>query len=437
MSIFLNNNYAKLASQKILDEMNKWKSLIENKKDIDTNSIIDKYKLYLYNYLGVTSNKYEIFITNGYKSYNLINNLIPLYYNTKIHIILSNTEEIISSSCYKELLNNKLIDVTILNPNKYGEISIENIKNTTKKNTKFIIIPYSNKELGSINNIKEIYMHCKSNEIILFSNINYLFGYNNNMKSINNVDMIFTTFDNIYGPSNIGILLIKKKLLNENINNYIIKSNHILNKSKDLPIISGSLHSLLNILKKRDEKNNKIKSLKCYFMEKLHQILPVLKYTEYNTLYTPSIIKLTIVIINDNYIDKTNTILLSIFSNQIKINNNNIKKNLDKNNIIINDLSPHIINNIEYDTKIKNGLISLSFGDHNKQTDINNILKFLIEAVNLQYNDIYKEIKDNIIVYKKLNQKKIKKVVRFSNPINIGSNTKIHNYPKMKSILII
>ena len=245
-------------------------------------------------------------------------------------------------------------------------------------------------------------MHCKSNEIILFSNINYLFGYNNNMKSINNVDMIFTTFDNIYGPSNIGILLIKKKLLNENINNYIIKSNHILNKSKDLPIISGSLHSLLNILKKRDEKNNKIKSLKCYFMEKLHQILPVLKYTEYNTLYTPSIIKLTIVIINDNYIDKTNTILLSIFSNQIKINNNNIKKNLDKNNIIINDLSPHIINNIEYDTKIKNGLISLSFGDHNKQTDINNILKFLIEAVNLQYNDIYKEIKDNIIVYKKL-----------------------------------
>ena len=56
MSIFLNNNYAKLASQKILDEMNKWKSLIENKKDIDTNSIIDKYKLYLYNYLGVTSN---------------------------------------------------------------------------------------------------------------------------------------------------------------------------------------------------------------------------------------------------------------------------------------------------------------------------------------------------------------------------------------------
>ena len=172
-------------------------------------------------------------------------------------------------------------------------------------------------------------------------------------------------------------------------------------------------------------------------MEKLHQILPVLKYTEYNTLYTPSIIKLTIVIINDNYIDKTNTILLSIFSNKIKINNNNIKKNLDKNNIIINDLSPHIINNIEYDTKIKNGLISLSFGDHNKQTDINNILKFLIEAINLQYNDIYKEIKDNIIVYKKLNQKKIKKVVRFSNPINIGSNTKIHNYPKMKSILII
>ena len=71
------------------------------------------------------------------------------------------------------------------------------------------------------------------------------------------------------------------------------------------------------------------------------------------------------------------------------------------------------------------------------RNSFNNILKFLIEAIQLQYNSIYDEIKDNIIVNKKLNQKKIKKVVRFSNPLCIESKTKIHNYPKMKSILII
>lgn len=436
MSIFLNNNYSKLTSKKILDEIDKWKSVMENKNNIDINNIIDKYKSYIYNYLEVTSNKYEFLITNGYKSYNLIYNLIPLYYNTKIHIIISNTDDSILSSYYKNLISNKQIDITLLNPNTHGTITIESIKNITKKNTKFIIIPYSNKELGSINNIKEIYTYCKANNIILISNINCLFGYNS-IKSINNVDLIFTTFDSIYGPSNIGIILIKKKLLNENIIQYIKKSNYILTKNKDLPIISGSLHSLLNILKNRDEKNNKIKSLKQSFLDKLYQVLPILKYKDYITLYSQSIIKLTIVIINDNYLDKTNTLLLSLFSNKIKINTNHIKKYLDKQNIIINDISPNIINNIDYDIRIKNGLISLTFGDHNKQSDVNNIFKSLIEAIYLQYKTIYEEIKDNMIVNKKLSQKKIKKVVRFSNPICIESKTKIHNYPKIKSILIV
>lgn len=436
MSIFLNNNYTKLTSKKILDEIDKWKSLIDNKNNIDINSIIHKYKSYIYNYLEISSNKYEFLITNGYKSYNLIYNLIPLYYNTKIHILISNTDDSILSSYYKNLISNKQIDITLLNPNTNGTITIESIKNMTKKNTKFIIIPYSNKELGSINNIKEIYTYCKANNIIFISNINYLFGYNS-IKSINNVDLIFTTFDSIYGPSNIGIILIKKKLLNENIIQYIKNSNYILTKNKDLPIISGSLHSLLNILKNRDEKNNKIKSLKQSFLDKLYQVLPILKYKEYNSLYTQSIIKLTIVIINDNYLDKSNTLLLSLFTNKIKINTNHIKKYLDKQNIIINDISPNIINNIDYDIRIKNGLISLTFGDHNKQSDINNVFKSLIEAIYLQYKPIYEEIKDNMIVNKKLSQKKIKKVVRFSNPICIESKTKIHNYPKLKSILIV
>ena len=119
MSIFLNNNYSKLTSKKILDEIDKWKSVMENKNNIDINSIIDKYKSYIYNYLEVSSNKYEFLITNGYKSYNLIYNLIPLYYNTKIHIIISNTDDSILSSYYKNLISNKQIDITLLNPNTH------------------------------------------------------------------------------------------------------------------------------------------------------------------------------------------------------------------------------------------------------------------------------------------------------------------------------
>lgn len=432
MSIIINNNFTKLTSQKILDDINKWDEIIKNNTNIDMITIIEKYKSYLYKYFDTTSNKYEIYITNGYKSYNLIFNLITLYFNTKIHIIISNTEEQSIINYCKKLITNKQIEITILYPNKNGIIDIENIKNNIKSNTKLLSIPYSNKELGSKNNIKEINNLCKANNIIYTSNINSLFGYNN-IKYVKNIDIIFFTFDNIYGPSNISLLLIKKKLINDKIHNYIKKSNNLLNKTKNLSIISGSLSSLLNIQKNREEKNNKIKSLKSIFIDKLNKFFPILTFSEYNNIYDQSIIKLTIIVINS---ESTNTILFSLFSNKIKINNNNIKKYLEQKDIYINDLSSIIFDNIEYDNRIKNGLLSITFGDHNKQIEINKIIKCLIEAIKLQYVDLLNEISDNIIVKQKLIQKKIKKVVKFSNPICISYKSKIHNYPKIKSILI-
>lgn len=436
MSINLNNNYSKLTSQKILDEINKLKNIIENKIYIDIESIITKYKTYIYNYLLLSSNKYEIFITNGYKSYNIIYNLIPLYYNTKIHVIISSTEETFTYNYYNNIISNKNIEITLLSPNKYGIITLDNIKNVTKEYTKFIIIPYSNKELGTNNNIKDITNYCRSNDIIYSSNINNLFGYYNT-KFVNNIDIIFATFDKIYGPSDISIILIKKKILNDKITDYINNSSNLLNIKKNIPLISGSLFSILNILKNRDDKNNKILSLKTSFINKISQILPIIKYRDYNNIYKESLIKLTIVIINNDFIENHNTLLISIFSNKIKININNILKYLNTNNIYINNIPINIINNIDFDSKIKNGLLSFTIGDHNKQSDINVLLKFLIQAIQLQYSTIYDEIKDNIITNKKMNQKKIKKVVKFSNPLCIEKKTQIHNHPHIKSILIL
>jgi len=305
-------------------------------------------------------------------------------------------------------------------------------------------VPYINKELGTINNIKEIYEICKTKNILLSSNINQLFGYTENYKLLNSIDISFTSFETIYGPANLSLLIVKKNLLNDNIYSLIKSSNYSIsntganNEKKNLPYISGSLCSIISTMKNRNDKNDKILQLKNIFINKLNDILPTYDYYEYNKIYKQSIIKLSIVFLNNNTpgLNKSNTILFSIYSNKIKINSNHIKKYLLDNDIIINDVSTFIINIMDYDTRIKNGLISLSIDDHNKQTDINKLLKCLLESIKLQYNDLYDEIKDNIIVKKKLSQKKVKKVVRFSNPICIGSNTKKHNHLKLKSILV-
>lgn len=431
----MSNKYAKLTSQKILNEIDKWEQIINNNKNIDLESIISKYKAYIFNFLNISPNKYEIYITNGCRSYSLIFKILnSLYSKSTIHIIVSNTEECFILSNCKQLITNKILDITFIDPNKYGIIELDTIKQHIKKNTKLISIPYLNKDLGTINNLKEITDLCKTKNILFTSNINNLFGYVNNYKILSNIDISFTSFESIYGPSNLSLLIIKKNIINDNITRLINSSSYSIAEKKSIPLISGSLSSIISTAKNRSEKNERIQQMKNLFISKLNEIFPTYKYSEFNDIYTPSIIKLSIIFINDS--SKSNTILFSVFSNKVRISSNNIKKYIEDNDIFINDIPNHIFNIINYNSKIKNGIISITFGDNNKHTDINKLLKCLLEAIKMQYFDLYNEIKDNIVVKQKLNQKKIKKVVRFSSPLHIGSNSKKHNHPKLKSILV-
>jgi len=139
MSIYFSNNYSKLISKKILDEIDKWNQVIENNKNLDIDNIISKYKSYIYNLLNLSTNKYEIFITNGIRSYNLIFKLLHTMITSgagsksTIHIIISNTNDSNVLTQCRQLLNNKILDVTFINPNKYGIIELETIKKILKK----------------------------------------------------------------------------------------------------------------------------------------------------------------------------------------------------------------------------------------------------------------------------------------------------------------
>ena len=131
-----------------------------------------------------------------------------------------------------------------------------------------------------------------------------------------------------------------------------------------------------------------------------------------------------------------NTICLSIFSIKTKICINDIKKRLEEFDIIVSTLSNNVLNVLDIDNTIKRGIITISFNENNKKTDIGKILKFLIKSISFQYSDIYIEIKDTIIVNEKMSQKKPKKVVRFSTPLCRFTPEKKNNNKSIKSILL-
>lgn len=424
--IYLNSNYKTLISKRTNDEISKWYTVLKtNNGNIELNNIILKYKQYIYDHFNINKNKYDILLTSGSsKSNNFILKLLSSIHSTKkkqIHIIISSIDDIFVINYCKLLEKNKLISLSLVNPNNDGIIELCDIKKLVNTKTFLINIPYSNGELGSINNIKEINEFCKSVNILYFCNFDHLFGLSSINLNIYNIDFISLSFDNFYGPNDIGLLLIKKNLSIEleKIEYNIGSSYYLLNPLKNIPLILGSLSSLIDVLKKRKERNLNIYNFKLELINKLDQILPIISYNDYINTYNQSIIKLSIILFGSKLLSNNskNTICLSIFSIKTCINIIEIKKYLEKNDIIISSISNNVLNNLNFDTRIRRGLISISFDDTIKKNNINYIFKKLVSAISQQYVDIYKEIKDNIIVKGKLNSKREKKVVRFSTPL--------------------
>ncbi len=449
--IYLNNNIKTIISKKTNDEIIRWDTVLNNNihnNNIDIDIIIDKYKLYIYSQFNINKNKYEILFTSGgSRSNNFILKLLSQIYSNikkKIHIIISSLDDIIVINYCKLLEKNNLITFSIVNPNEEGIIELEEIIKLINPKTFLINIPYSNGELGSINNIKEINEFCKSKNILYFCNFDYLFGINKVNLNNYNIDFISLSFDKLYGPYDIGLLLIKKSVINNDMEK-IIKSSifsryYLINVNKSIPILLGSLASLIDILNNRKEKNLRINDLKMEFINKLDSILPIIYYSDYLKMYNQSIIKLSIIIFGPKLISNMNknTICLSIFSIKSKICITDIKKHLEEFDIIVSTLSTNVLNVLNFDSTIKRGFLTLSFNDNVKKTDIGKILKFLIKSISFQYQDIYNEIKDNMIVKEKMNNKKPKKIVRFSTPLCRFEPDKkniMNPYKNIKSIL--
>jgi cysteine sulfinate desulfinase/cysteine desulfurase-like protein len=451
--IYLNTNSKTIISKKTESEILRWETVLNNdiqKEKIDINSIIDKYKTYIYSQCNITKNKYDIIFTSGgSKSNNFILKLLSLV-NTNtlnaskiIHIIISSIDDINIINYCKLLEKNKLITFSLVKPNEEGIITLEDIKKLINPKTVLINIPYSNGDLGSVNNIKDINDFCKSNKLMFFCNFDYLFGFNKiNLNTIN-IDFISFSFDKIYGPHDIGLVLVKKGIITDEVDKIIKNSPclkyFLINVNRSIPLLLGSLASLIDILKNRKEKNLQIMDLKTDFINKLHSLFPIVYYSDYVKMYNQSIIKLSIIILGSritNNINK-NTICLSIFSIKTKICINDIKKHLEEFDIIVSTLSNNVLNVLDIDNTVKRGIITISFNDNIKKSDIGKIFKYLIKSISLQYPDIYNEIKDTIVVNEKMSQKKPKKIVRFSTPLcRFTPEKKNINNKLIKSILI-
>ena len=121
------------------------------------------------------------------------------------HIITVKTEhKAVLNTC--EYLETKGIDVTYLDVDNNGLISLAELKNAIKPNTALVAIMYVNNEIGVIQPVKEIGEVCRENNIIFFCDATQAIGKVKVDVEEDYIDMLCFSAHKINGPKGIGVL---------------------------------------------------------------------------------------------------------------------------------------------------------------------------------------------------------------------------------------
>lgn len=173
-----------------------------------------------------------------------------------------------------EILKRNGIEVTILKVDSNGLINLNELKTSIKDNTRLVSIMYVNNEIGVIEPIKEIVeiIRTASSRIkIHVDGVQALGKLMIDVKTIN-IDLLSMSAHKIHGPKGVGALYIKKGTDLKPLIDGGGQENGLRSGTENVPAIAG--FGLAAAIAKSNlvENNNKIETLKNYFIERLSEI---------------------------------------------------------------------------------------------------------------------------------------------------------------------
>ena len=161
----------------------------------------------------INANESEIIFTSGAtESINLaLKGFIESNYDKGNHIITVKTEhKAVLSTC--EYLETKGIEITYLDVDISGLISINDLKKAIRKDTVLICVMFVNNETGIIQPINEIGLIARENNITFFSDATQAVGKIKVDVESDNIDLLCFSGHKLNAPKGVGILFKKKNI---------------------------------------------------------------------------------------------------------------------------------------------------------------------------------------------------------------------------------
>jgi len=208
------------------------------------------------------------------------------------HIITVKTEhKAVLSTC--EYLETKGYEVTYLDVDENGLISIHQLRDSVKENTLLVVIMHVNNETGVIQPIREIGEFTRENNITFFCDATQALGKVKVDIEQDSIDMLCLSGHKLNGPKGIGVLYKRKNIKITPLIHGGGQENGLRGGTHNTPLIVG-LGKACEIAKL--EFNDKTKKLikKKEEIEKYYEVNHIGKVNFKNVKKAPHIISITL-----------------------------------------------------------------------------------------------------------------------------------------------
>lgn len=221
----------------------------------------------------INSNESEIIFTSGAtETINMaLKGYVDANYSKGNHIITAKTEhKAVLETC--NYLEERGVEVTYLNVNKNGLISLDELKSAIRPDTLLICVMYVNNETGVIQPTREIGLLAKENDIAFFCDATQAVGKIAVDVEKDVIDMLCFSGHKLNGPKGIGVLYKRNEIKLTPLMHGGGQENGLRAGTYNTPLIVG-LGKACEIVKRELDSNTDIlKKNSSYLIQELKKI---------------------------------------------------------------------------------------------------------------------------------------------------------------------
>ena len=319
---------------------------------------------------AIGANVNEIYFTScGSESDNLaIKGIAYAKNQNEKHIITTKIEHhAVLNAC--KTLENEGIEMTYLNVDKEGKISLQELENSIKPSTILISIMTANNEIGTIQPIKKIGEIARKHNVLFHTDaVQGIGNIKIDVKEMN-IDLLSMSAHKFYGPKGVGALYVRKGIEFKEIQDGGHQENGKRAGTENVAGIVGMGKAIEIACGNIDEYNKKLIELREYCIKKLEDKIQNIKINGSRKDRLPGNI-------NVSFIGEDSTELL------LKLDERGICTSAGSACNTGNEAPSHVLMAIGLNNEEAEGTLRITLGKENTKGDIDYLVNNILELRN-------------------------------------------------------